>query len=266
MSMLARIHRGKQPLPPRLILYGTEGIGKSTFASQAPAPIFIQTEDGLGEIECDKFPLATTLDDVVSSLTALHAEQHDYQSVVIDSLDWLERLIWDELCRQYDVSSIEKVDGGYAKGYTHSLTHWRRVLGLLNRLRTERGMAILCIAHAKVEELEAPEASAYDRSSPRLHKHACSLVCEWADAVLFATRKIRVQSEDAGFNRKRGVAFALGKDGGERVIRTIGGPSCVAKNRFSLPEELPLSWPAFMTALVSQPADSNSPQPSEPEN
>ena len=112
MSLLTRIHRGKQPLPPRLILYGTEGIGKSTFASQAPSPVFVQTEDGLSEIACDKFPLATTLDDVLSSLTALVAEQHDYQSVVIDSLDWLERLIFDELCRQYDVTSIEKVDNG----------------------------------------------------------------------------------------------------------------------------------------------------------
>lgn len=266
MSLLARIHRGKQPLPPRLILYGTEGIGKSTFASQAPSPVFVQTEDGLSEIACDKFPLAMTLDDVVSSLTALHAEQHDYQSVVIDSLDWLERLIFDELCRQYDVTSIEKVDGGYAKGYTHALTHWRKVLSLLNRLRVERGMVVLCIAHAKVEKFEDPESSAYDRYSPRLNKHACGLVCEWADAVMFATRKIRVQSEDAGFNRKRGVAFALGKDGGERVIRTIGGPSCVAKNRFSLPEELPLSWPAFMAALVNQPADPNPTQPSQSEN
>lgn len=266
MSMLARIHRGKQPLPPRLVLYGTEGIGKSTFAAQAPAPIFIQTEDGLSEIACDKFPLAQTFDEVLASLTALHAEQHDYQSVVIDSLDWLERLIFDELCRQFNVPSIEKVDGGYAKGYTHALTHWRQVLGLLNRLRIERGMVVLCIAHAKVEKFDDPEATAYDRYSPRLHKHACGLVCEWADAVLFATRKIRVQAEDAGFNRKRGLAFALGKDGGERVLRTIGGPSCVAKNRYSLPEELSLSWPAFMGALMNQPNDPPPPQPTQPEN
>ena len=251
MSVLSRIHRGKEPLPPRLILYGTEGIGKSTFASEAPKPIFIQTEDGLSEIACEKFPLAQTFGDVLSSLTALHAEPHDYQSVVIDSLDWLERLIFDELCRKYDVPSIEKVDGGYAKGYTHALTHWRKVLGLLNQLRIERGMVVVCLAHAKIEKFEDPEATSYDRYSPRLHKHACGLVCEWADAVMFATRRIRVQSEDAGFNRKRGVAFALGKDGGERMIRTIGGPSCVAKNRFSLPEELPLSWPAFMAALMN---------------
>ena len=251
MSLLKKIQRGKQPLPPRLILYGTEGIGKSTFASDAPSPVFIQTEDGLAEIDCDKFPLATRLEDVQAALQELISEQHEYQTVVVDSLDWLERLIWDDLCRQYNVTSIDKVDGGYAKGYTHALTYWRQILDSLSRLRTERGMVVICIAHSKVEKFEDPEATAYDRYSPRLHKHACALVCEWSDAVLFATRRIRVQSEDAGFNRKRGIAHGLGRDGGERVIRAIGSPSCVAKNRYALPEELPLSWPALMTALTN---------------
>ena len=251
MSMLSRIHRGKEPLPPRLVLYGTEGIGKSTVASEAPSPVFIQTEDGLAEIDCDKFPLATRLEDVQAALQELFSETHDYQTVVIDSLDWLERLIWDELCRQYNVTSIDKVDGGYAKGYTHALTYWRQILDSLSRLRTERGMVVICIAHSKIEKFEDPEATAYDRYSPRLHKHACALVCEWSDAVLFATRKIRVQSEDAGFNRKRGIAHGLGRDGGERVIRAIGSPSCVAKNRYMIPEELPLSWPALMSALTN---------------
>ena len=251
MSLLKTIQRGKQPLPPRLILYGTEGIGKSTFASEAPSPVFIQTEDGLAEIDCDKFPLATRLEDVQAALQELISEQHEYETVVIDSLDWLERLIWDDLCQQYNVTSIDKVDGGYAKGYTHALTYWRQILDSLSRLRTERGMVVICIAHSKVEKFEDPEATAYDRYSPRLHKHACALVCEWSDAVLFATRRIRVQSEDAGFNRKRGIAHGLGRDGGERVIRAIGSPSCVAKNRYALPEELPLSWPALMTALTN---------------
>ncbi|RLT07809.1 MAG: ATP-binding protein [Planctomycetota bacterium] len=251
MTLLKSIVSGRQPLPPRLVLYGTEGIGKSTFGAQAPAPIFIQTEDGLSEISCDKFPLATSFDDVMASLNCLLTEQHDYQTVVVDSLDWLERLIWDELCKQYNVNSIEKVDGGYAKGYTHALSLWRHFLSLLNRLRIEREMIVIGIAHTKIEKFEDPEATAYDRYSPRLHKHACSLVCEWADAVMFATRKIRVQTEDAGFNRKRSVAFGLGKDGGERVVRTIGGPSCVAKNRYALPEQIPLSWPAFMAAFTN---------------
>ena len=251
MSLLSHVQRGRQPMPPRLILYGTEGIGKSTFASQAPAPIFLQTEDGLAEIECDKFPLATTFEEVQAALSELHAEQHDYQTVVIDSLDWLERMIWDVLCRQYSVTSIEKVDGGYAKGYTHALTYWRQVLEALSRLRNDRGMVVICIAHAKVEKFDDPESSAYDRYSPRLHKHASALVCEWSDAVLFANRKFRTQTEDAGFNRKRTIAAAIGKGGGERILRCVGGPSCIAKNRFGIVEELPLSWAAFMDALTN---------------
>ncbi|MBI1900549.1 MAG: ATP-binding protein [Planctomycetia bacterium] len=249
MSLMARVERGKTTKPPRILAYGVEGIGKSTFGSQAPKPVFIQTEDGLDEIDCVKFPLATSYEDVVSALSELRTEEHDYESVVIDSADWLERLIFDKLCAQHGVNSIEKVDGGYAKGYTHALTYWREIIGHLNALRTARGMVVLLIAHAKVDRFEDPEAPAYDRYVPRLHKHAAALLSEWCDAVLFATRKFRTQTEDAGFNRKRTIAHAIGQDGGERILRCVGSPSCVAKNRYGITEELPLSWHSFMNAL-----------------
>jgi len=249
MSMLADIQRGRASKPPRILLYGVEGIGKSTFGSQAPKPIFIQTEDGLDEIDCEKFPLATSYEDVAEALGTLRREEHGYETVVIDSLDWLERLAWDKLCLECGVNSIEKVDGGYAKGYTHALTYWREVIDHLGALRNQRGMVAVLIAHSKVERFEDPESSPYDRYSPRLHKHAAALVSEWCDAVLFATRKIRTQSEDAGFGRKRTLAHAIGTGGGERILRCVGGPSCVAKNRYGITEDLPLSWAAFMQAL-----------------
>jgi hypothetical protein len=248
---MERIHTGRRHTPPRLLIYGTEGIGKSTTAAQAPNPIFIPTEDGLDQIDCSSFPLAGTLADVESSLQSLLNEEHDFASVVIDSVDWLERLIWDVLCEQYGVSSIEKVDGGYAKGYTHALTQWRTVLNDLNALRCKRGMCVILLAHAKVEKFEDPEHSTYDRYSPRLHKHATALITEWADAVLFATRKIITKTEDGGFGRDRTIAAGLGKDGGERVLRTVGSPACVAKNRYSLPAELPLSWQELMNAMTN---------------
>jgi hypothetical protein len=182
-------------------------------------------------------------------LNTLRTQQHDYESVVIDSLDWLERLVWDRLCEQYGVPSIEKVDGGYARGYTLALTLWRDVLDQLNDLRNSRGMVVVLIAHSKVERFEDPESSPYDRYSPRLHKHAAALISEWCDAVLFATRRMRTQSEDAGFNRKRTIAHAIGKEGGERVFRSYGSPSCVAKNRYGISDELPLSWAAFVNAM-----------------
>ncbi len=248
-NLLESIQRGRQSRPPRVLLYGVEGIGKSSFGGQAPKPIFIQTEDGLDEIDCDRFPLATKFDEVTTALKSLLTEEHDYETVVIDSLDWLERLVWDKLCEQYAVASIEKVDGGYARGYMLALTLWREILDLLGALRN-RGMVVVLIAHSKVERFEDPESSPYDRYSPRLHKHASALINEWCDAVLFATRKMRTQSEDSGFNRKRTVAHAIGKDGGERVMRAYGSPSCVAKNRYGIAEELPLSWTAFVEAIA----------------
>ena len=249
MSVLEKIHTGKRPAPPRLLLYGVEGVGKSTFAANAPNPIFIPTEDGLGEIECASFPMAKKLTDVESYLSALAIEPHDYQTVIIDSLDWLEQLIWDDLCRLSSATSIEKVDGGFGKGYTAALRFWRQIIDSLEVLHKERNMAVILIAHAKVERFEDPESSAYDRYTPRLHKHANAVITEWADAILFATRKFRTESEDAGFGRERTIAVGIGKDGGERVLRTVGGPSCVAKNRYNLPYELPLSWDVFVGAL-----------------
>ncbi len=242
MSLISSITKGREAQPPRIMIYGSEGVGKSTFAALAPNPVFVQTEDGLSEIDCSKFPLAKSFDDVVLQLQAVRDEQHDYGTVVIDSLDWLERLVWDRVCADYGVKSIEKADGGYGKGYVHALTYWRQIVSLLNDIRARKGMAVILIAHAAVERFEDPEHAAYDRYTPRLHKKACSLVCEWVDAVLFASRRMRVDSTT-------GKAAPVGADGGERILRTNGSPACIAKNRFGLPTELPLSWSAFVEAL-----------------
>ena len=244
MGMLEHIQTGRENKPPRIMLYGQEGVGKSTFGASAPAPIFIQTEDGLGEIDCCKFPLAQSVEDVIIELTALRDEKHNFRTVVIDSLDWLERLIFDEICKEFGVRSIEKADGGYGKGYVDALVHWRKVLALLDDLRNKRGMMVILLAHAKVERFEDPENAAYDRYSPRLHKHAASLISEWVDTVLFATKRMRVSKD----GDSRMIAAPIGADGGERIIRTNGSPACIAKNRYGLPNEIPLSWDEFIQA------------------
>ena len=242
MSLLQMVTVGREAQPPRIMVYGSEGVGKSTFAANAPRTVFIQTEDGLSEIDCSKLPLATSFDEVVRQLVAIRDEEHEFGTLALDSLDWLERLIWDRVCQDYGVKCIEKADGGYGKGYTHALTYWRQIVNLLGEIRAKRKMAIILLAHAKVERFEDPEHPAYDRYTPRLHKSACSLVCEWVDAVLFATKRMRVDSDT-------GKAAPVGADGGERVLRSNGSPTCIAKNRFGLPSEFPLSWPAFMTGL-----------------
>lgn len=253
MNLLNRIERGRASRPPRLLLYGVEGIGKSSFASCAPNPVFIQTEDGLDEIDCDKFPLAMSLSDVMGSLAALGTEQHEFQTVCIDSLDWLERLIWDRVCQDFGVKSIEKADGGYARGYMHALTYWREIVTSLTELRNKHNMAVILIAHSKVEKVDDPLTPSYDRYSPRLHKHAGALLGEWVDAILFAHWKYRTRSEDAGFGRERSIAVPIGANGEDRVLRTVGSPAWVAKNRFNLAPEIALSWHAFAQGLMAEP-------------
>ena len=248
MGMLENIQSGRENKPPRLLIYGSEGVGKSTFGASAPGAIFVQTEDGLGEINCKKFPLAHTLSEVTAELTALRDEQHDFQTVVIDSADWLERIIHEEVCREYDVQSIERVPGQYGTGASIALQKMRNIISLLDEIRNKRNMIIILLAHAKIEHVEDPETMAYDRHTPRLNKNACGLIIEWADAVGFVWKKFRVQKESGKFSSERGIVAPIGANGGERVIRFDGSPACIAKNRFGLPSEIPLSWQAFIDA------------------
>jgi len=250
MKLLEQVTSGRNPAPRRVMLYGTHGIGKSTFASCAPKPVFIQTEDGLGEIDCDKFPLTATFDQAMQALSELYTEKHPYRTVVVDSLDWLERLIWAEVCRKRNVESIEDI--GYAKGYVFALTQWREFLEGLTALRNDKGMIVVLIAHARIERFENPETESYDRYVPRLHRLASQVLQEWCDEVLFATFKVYTKQTDEGFDRKRTQGIGTG----ERIIRTVERPAHVAKNRLSLPEEMPLDWNVYAKHLTSGPTGS----------
>ena len=148
MSLLSQITCGKRPAPRRCMIHGVQGVGKSTWAATSDRPIFIQTEDGLGEIDCAKFPVARGFADVMAALTELRSEAHDFRTVVVDSLDWLERLIWQEVCVRKNVKNIEDI--GFQKGYVFALDEWRMVIEALDALRRDRGMAIILIAHTKI--------------------------------------------------------------------------------------------------------------------
>ncbi|MBW7905298.1 MAG: ATP-binding protein [Phycisphaerae bacterium] len=233
---LSDVQRGRASAPRRTLVYGTHGIGKSTFGAMADAPIFIQTEDGLAAIECERFPLARRYGDVIAALGELYSQPHEYRTLVLDSLDWLERLIWADVCEKRGVESMEDIP--YGKSYVFALTQWREVLAGLDALRNERGMNIVLIAHAQIERFANPETDTYDRYSPRLQKQASALVQEWCDEVLFATYKVHTKTVNEGFDRKR----VQGIGTGERIVRTTERPAHVAKNRLGLPEEIPLDF------------------------
>ena len=249
MSLLSSVTQGVQVLPRRVMVYGVHGIGKSTFGAMAPDPIFIQTEDGLANLGAARFPLAESFEQVMASITALYTEAHDYATVVIDSLDWLEQLIWKQVVRERGPANKTKVDNiedfGFARGYMYAIDYWREVLDGLNGLRNDRQMMVILIAHAKIERFENPETDAYDRYSPRLNKHASALVQEWCDEVLFASYKVHTKQTDEGFDntRTRGIGT------GDRILRTTERPAHMAKNRLSLPEELPLDFRVYAQYL-----------------
>ena len=245
MQLLEQVQTGRRPAPRRVMLYGAHGIGKSTFAAMAPRPIFLQTEDGLGEIDCDRFPLAQSFADGMQALAGLYTAEHPYRTLVADSLDWLERLIHADVCRQRSVENIEDI--GYSKGYTFALTQWREFLTGLDALRNERNMTIVLIAHARIERFENPETETYDRYVPRLHKHTSAVIQAWCDEVLFATYKVHTKVTDEGFGRKK----AKGIGTGERILRTAERPAHVAKNRLNLPDELPLDWNEYARHIAN---------------
>jgi hypothetical protein len=239
MKLLEQVQSGTQTKPRRVLLYGTHGIGKSTWGAMAESPIFVSTEDGLDDIDCRSFPLARTYEDVLAALGELYSEKHEYRTVVIDTADWLERLIWARVCRDRRVESIEEIP--YAKGYVFALTRWREVLEGLDALRNEREMMIILLAHARIEKFDNPETDSYDRYSPALHRLASALVQEWCTEVLFATYRVHTKTSDKGFDRKRTQGIGTGK----RIIRTTERPAHVAKNRLSLPDEIPLDYRVY---------------------
>lgn len=236
-----------QTKPPRITMHGGPGIGKTTFAASLPSPVFIQTEDGLGHLDVPAFPLAQSYDAVIEAIGALYAEDHDFGTLVIDSLDWLEPLIWDKVCKDHSIPSIEHL--GYGKGYVEALGYWRQVLAGVTALRDEKNMIVCMIAHSQVVRIEDPTQPGYDSFSLKLHKRASALVDEFSDIILYACLRTMVKTEDTKFNAKRARAVTTG----DRIMHAVGQPAYTAKNRYGLPATLPLSWDALTDALTGTP-------------
>ena len=237
---LKSISKNESINAPRLVVYGVEGIGKSTFAAGAPNPIFILTEDGLGSLSVAHFPIAKTFANVMSAIATLHDESHDFYTVVIDSLDWLENIIWREVEAAHDAKDL-----AYGKGAIIAADRWRQVLEGLDALRLHRKMVVILIAHTTIKRFDSPEVEPYDRYQPKLQERSSAVIREWADALLFANYKVMVKKDDVGFNKTTNRGFTTG----ERLLFTSERPAYMAKNRYALPDSIPLSWDAFESSI-----------------
>lgn len=230
----------------KILLYGVQGLGKTTFGATFEKPVLLRTEDGAGAVDIPTFPLVGSYSDMVAAINALHGE-HGFKTVVLDSLDWLEPLVWAETCRLGGQDNIESF--GYGKGYLAADEQWRFLMGGLDSLRLRLGMTLVLVAHAEIKNYHNPELDPYDRYQIKLHKRAFGLWQEWADMVLFCNYKTHIEKAEAGFNKevKRGAGT------GERVIYTEERPAYLAKNRWGLPSEIYIgqdkTWSAFHTSL-----------------
>jgi len=218
--------------PPRILIYGPQGIGKSTFISKSMNPVLIQTEDGLGNLDIPAYPLSRSYQDVMTAITELATVDHPYNTVAVDSADWLEPLIWKQVALEAGKKSIEDI--GYGKGYVLALDLWREYIGALNYLRDEKNMTVIQTAHANIKKFDNPETESYDRYEIKLHKSASALLLEHSDIVMFANFYVGITKESSGFkDRKRAVGS------GERILYTEERPAAIAKNRYDLPPEIP---------------------------
>ena len=237
-KFLSRVTEGVQEKPQYLLLHGVPGIGKSTFASKAPNPIFLCAEDGTHTLDVSRVTL-DSYDDFLSTLEELLNESHGYQSVVIDTLDHLERFIFLKVKSENKNQNVFEI--GYGKGYEYAFLHWAKIIETLEDLRRKKKMNIILLAHTSIKMHNDPQLmEGYDRYVIKLHQKSSEFIRDRVDNVLFANYQVALAAEKGKVNKAYGD--------GRRIVYTQERPSFVAKNRFDLPFTLALDWEEYSNA------------------
>jgi len=228
---MLNIIEGKEKRPLKIVIYGPEGIGKSTFASKFPDPLFIDTEGGTSSLDIRRIKCNKSWNELLSIVKEIHDNPHICKTVVLDTSDWSETLCTNAVCEKYRKNNIE--DFGYGKGYVYLVDEYAKLLTLFDSL-IEVGINVVITAHAKPRKFELPEEQgSFDRYEMKLTKQVSPLIKEWGDALFFVNYKIYVITTET--NKRKA-------QGGKRVLYTTHTPTHDAKNRFDLPEELELDF------------------------
>lgn len=248
------IIKGKQNKPQKIVIYGPEGVGKSTFASQFPGALFIDTEDSTVTMDVSRLPKPTSWTMLISEIDYVKKNPQICKSLVVDTADWAERLCVEHICAASKVKGIE--DFGYGKGYVYLEEEFGRFLNKLQEL-IDIGINVVVTAHADIKKIEQPEEiGGFDHWQMKLEKKTMPLLKEWADILLFANYKVYVVNVDnQGAQKGKNKA-----QGGNRVMYTTHTPWWDAKNRHELPDEIPFEFAAVSHCI---PGATNTYQQSE---
>jgi hypothetical protein len=240
-SALANVKKGKISAPMRVLVYGPEKVGKSTFAAGAPSPIWMGGDAGTEHLDIARLPQPTTWQEALAQLDELAAGGHAYKSLVVDPIGWFEPLVHVDITGDIN-KPLSMWNGGYGKGFSAAAERWRGFVAALERVRGA-GVNIIVVAHAVAVTFEDPQGPAYKRWELALeNKPVAGIFKQWADAVLFA--------EQEAFGKvDKDTKKTKAAGSGARMLHTQWRPAYDAGNRWGLPGELPLAWSSFIEAL-----------------
>ena len=243
--------------PTRCIIHAPEGVGKTSFAAQAPNPIFVMSETGLLTLidnllvpEIDHFPEAHSWADVMSQIDWLCNADTDHQTLVLDTLNGIERFCHEHVCRRdFNNDWGDKGFTSFHKGYDVALADWLELLFLLDNLRAVRNMSIICLCHTQVRTFQNPEGPDFDRYQPDMHRKTWGLTHKWADLVGFMNFETFAQKEKGADSRHKG------KGGQSRMLYVERHAAYDAKNRHGLTGDISMgsspaeAWVNFTSTL-----------------
>lgn len=248
-----KITGGVMPAPLKVVLYGVEGIGKSSFAARFPQPVFIDTEGGTGRLDVRRLPAPDSWQMLLDEAAAAADGQVPCQTLVLDTADWAEKLCMAGVCARFKVKGIEDI--GYGKGYTYVKEDFARLLDVLEKVIAS-GRHVVVVAHAAVAKFEQPDAvGSYDRWVMKTSKQVAPLLREWCDMLLFANYKTVVEKSGAGPSAKNKAS------GARRVLYTTHNACWDAKNRFGLPDEVPFDYESIRAIVENSTVKAPSPAP-----
>lgn len=239
---IKRVRKGIVDAPHRVLIYGAEKVGKSSFAAGAPSPVFITRDNGTDHLDVARFPQPHKWTEFLEALREVETGDHDFKSLVIDPANMFEPLCHAEIVGDSG-DSIEAWNGGFGRGYDAALDRWRVVINAVERIWAKRRMNVIFVAHSTVKKFNDPEGPAYERHEIGMaNKRVADELKRWVEVILFAKREAFGKYDDKA--RKFRAAGS-----GVRVAYTEWTPAYDAGNRWSLPSELPLGWREYEDAV-----------------